>query len=296
MEFKLKSFSYWRSVGQYGVRPPSSIHDQIFITVGHLRSSCYGATSWREDGSVIYLYNSLSFSGPSPAELMTTSYCLIWDYMIPFLSALTTGRATVGGILTRLHTTSPLNWSQIKFKVKVTLRLTVSQCVLVSSPFWLSWPDVCYCLKVTVLSLCTPVQCDLYPPSKIWLELRSSTTRNGRNSSSYMIEIWSVLSCFTTITCTVRIVWKKIGFVRFEVIMVAYMKNSYLLGYSCFVCWKPTVSEISSYSKLRAGFLIEILRPSRWASFSETSVNIPWATRRFIKKRRPVKFCFHFLR
>jgi hypothetical protein len=32
---------------------------------------------WREDRSVIYSYNSLSLSGPSPAGLMTTSYCLI---------------------------------------------------------------------------------------------------------------------------------------------------------------------------------------------------------------------------
>jgi hypothetical protein len=35
--------------------------------------------SWREGGSVIYSYNFLSLSGPSYAELMTTSYCLIWD-------------------------------------------------------------------------------------------------------------------------------------------------------------------------------------------------------------------------
>jgi hypothetical protein len=29
---------------------------------------------------------------------------------------------------------------------------SVSQCVLVSSPFWFSWPDVCDCLMVTVMS------------------------------------------------------------------------------------------------------------------------------------------------
>jgi hypothetical protein len=74
---------------------------------------------WREDGSVIYLYNSMSLSGPSPEELMTTSYCLFWDspnledqvavfislrnkrpsytpgHCVPFLSPLTTRRATV---------------------------------------------------------------------------------------------------------------------------------------------------------------------------------------------------------
>jgi hypothetical protein len=31
------------------------------------------------DESVIYSYNFLSLSGPSPAELMATSYFLIWD-------------------------------------------------------------------------------------------------------------------------------------------------------------------------------------------------------------------------
>jgi hypothetical protein len=41
---------------------------------------------WQEHGSVIYSYNSLSLSGPSPTELMSTSYCsrlrlcrLSWD-------------------------------------------------------------------------------------------------------------------------------------------------------------------------------------------------------------------------
>jgi hypothetical protein len=38
-------------------------------------------------------------------------------------------------------------------KAKVTLRLTVSQSALVSSPIWVSWPVICYCLTVTVLSL-----------------------------------------------------------------------------------------------------------------------------------------------
>jgi hypothetical protein len=64
-----------------GVGPPSGAHDQIFITVGHLRSSCCGAPSLTR--AVIYSYNLQSLSGPSPAELMTTSYCLIWEYPPP---------------------------------------------------------------------------------------------------------------------------------------------------------------------------------------------------------------------
>jgi hypothetical protein len=31
--------------------------------------------------------------------------------------------------------------------------LSVSQYVLMSSPFWFSWPDVCYCLMITVVTL-----------------------------------------------------------------------------------------------------------------------------------------------
>jgi hypothetical protein len=54
-----------------------------------------GRPAWRENGSVIYSYNSLSLSGPSPTELMTTSYCLIWDCWVPFLSPLTVRRAAV---------------------------------------------------------------------------------------------------------------------------------------------------------------------------------------------------------
>jgi hypothetical protein len=49
----------------------------------------------REDLSAIFLYNLLSLSSPSPSELMTTSYCLIWDYWVPFLSPRTTRWATV---------------------------------------------------------------------------------------------------------------------------------------------------------------------------------------------------------
>jgi hypothetical protein len=45
-----------------------------------------GCPLWREDGSVIYLYSCFwalpeqSLSGPSPAELTTIFYCLIWDF------------------------------------------------------------------------------------------------------------------------------------------------------------------------------------------------------------------------
>jgi hypothetical protein len=37
-------------------------------------------------GSVIYSYNLLPLSGSCPAEFMTTSYCLIWDYWLSYCS------------------------------------------------------------------------------------------------------------------------------------------------------------------------------------------------------------------
>jgi hypothetical protein len=55
-------------------------HDQILITVGHFRSSCCGMPSLtRRRVCNNYSSNFLSLLGPSPAKLMTTCYCLIWD-------------------------------------------------------------------------------------------------------------------------------------------------------------------------------------------------------------------------
>jgi hypothetical protein len=53
-----------------GVGPPSGAHDQFLVTAGHSRSSCFGAPSLREGN--VCTYSSLSFSDPSPAELMST--------------------------------------------------------------------------------------------------------------------------------------------------------------------------------------------------------------------------------
>jgi hypothetical protein len=79
---KLKLIYDRRWVG-LGVGLPSGAHfcflsdDCGFLDVGH--------PLWREDGSVIYLYNCFwtlpeqSLLGRSPAELTTIFYCLIWD-------------------------------------------------------------------------------------------------------------------------------------------------------------------------------------------------------------------------
>jgi hypothetical protein len=47
----------------------------------------------------------------------------------------------------------PNNWLLLNVKVKVTLRLTVSQYVLMSSPFWFPWPYVCNCWRL-LLCIC----------------------------------------------------------------------------------------------------------------------------------------------
>jgi hypothetical protein len=119
----------------FGPELPSCLHcdqrsvDQSVLTSGsHLRPMTrfvllpdicglhiLGRPTRREDGSLIYSYNSMSVSGPRPAELMTTSYCPVWDstnlegrvsvfispppkvtgWPIYILSLLTTLRATV---------------------------------------------------------------------------------------------------------------------------------------------------------------------------------------------------------
>jgi hypothetical protein len=92
--------------------------------------------SWREDGIVIYSYNLLSLSGPSPAELMTTFYCLIWDSFnlegqVPQEQGGPNIPPGTGFPFLRLLR---LAWLRRRYcnpprKVKVTLRLTVSRPV-----------------------------------------------------------------------------------------------------------------------------------------------------------------------
>jgi hypothetical protein len=68
---------------------------------------------WREDGSVMYPYNSywvlpaLSLLGRSPPGVLTTSYCLMWDWAVSLLS-LTIPRITEEVF----YPTSPLMFSQ----------------------------------------------------------------------------------------------------------------------------------------------------------------------------------------
>jgi hypothetical protein len=117
----------------------SSSHLEImtgfFSSVLQLWVSWCWAPLWREDGSVIYSYHCLwampeqSLSGPSPAELKTLFYCLIWDSpnlegQVPVfisprnrvaqvypraLGSYDDSQGYGGGIIIRLHTGRNLN-------------------------------------------------------------------------------------------------------------------------------------------------------------------------------------------
>jgi hypothetical protein len=68
-----------------GVGLLSGAHDQIFFLSDNCRFLEVGRPLWWEDGPVIYSYNCFwalpeqSLWGPSPTELMTIFYFLIWD-------------------------------------------------------------------------------------------------------------------------------------------------------------------------------------------------------------------------
>jgi hypothetical protein len=84
---KLKLIYDRQSVGQSFLVPGSHLESisRFLLSLWRLRVSWYGHSPWRQDGSVIYLYNwfwalsEQSLSGRSPAELTAIFYCLIWD-------------------------------------------------------------------------------------------------------------------------------------------------------------------------------------------------------------------------
>jgi hypothetical protein len=107
---KPKSHCDWRSVSKFWCRAP------IFITVLQLRS-CFC-------GSVFYIccwsLPAQSFSGPSLLGLATIFYCLRFQTLLFVASSNSQDHGR--DIRSRFHT-----GNKVKDKVKVTLRLTVSQ-------------------------------------------------------------------------------------------------------------------------------------------------------------------------
>jgi hypothetical protein len=91
-----------------GIRHPSGAYNQIFIASDSFRFVDVGRCLWWEDGSVVYncRWNSpaQSFWGPSPEELVTIFYCLIFE--TSFFVASDDSQGYDGGIRTRLHTGS----------------------------------------------------------------------------------------------------------------------------------------------------------------------------------------------
>jgi hypothetical protein len=74
------------------------------------------------------------------------AHSILWN--CPLLS-----RSVLSGalLITHFPELCPITDS-CKVEVKVTLRLAVTVCLDVG-PLWFSWPDVSYCLTVTVVSL-----------------------------------------------------------------------------------------------------------------------------------------------
>jgi hypothetical protein len=130
-----------------GIKHPSGAYDQIFITVTQLRVCWYGALSLTR-GRVCRLQLPLALTSAlilGSESHRTRDHILlsqIWDFH--FCRLLSQGYC--GGIRPHLHTRLSESESHCYWR-------SISLSVLVSSPFRGSWPDICYCLTISVLSL-----------------------------------------------------------------------------------------------------------------------------------------------
>jgi hypothetical protein len=81
MLFKFMLYCDRRSVGQFVlVSGPHMVPLTRFLLLSDICGLLVAERPpWREDGSVIYSYISLPLSGPSLLELISNSYCLVWD-------------------------------------------------------------------------------------------------------------------------------------------------------------------------------------------------------------------------
>jgi hypothetical protein len=119
-----------------------------------------GRCLWREGVSYVYnccwLSTGQSFSGPSPVGLATVFYCLRFDISLFVASYDSQGHG--GGIRPRHHTGFN-NSSQSHI---ATDGQSVSQSCY-RAPIWGSWPDIYYCLTITVLLLWGALNCTASP-------------------------------------------------------------------------------------------------------------------------------------
>jgi hypothetical protein len=76
--FRFRLFCDRRSVGQSVLLSGPNLGPMTRFLL--LSNICGLHVEGREVGSVIYSYILLSLFGQSPAELMTTSFCLIWNH------------------------------------------------------------------------------------------------------------------------------------------------------------------------------------------------------------------------
>jgi hypothetical protein len=151
-----------------GVKHPSGAYDQIFITVRQLRVCWCGALSLTRERvchllvQLLVVLASASFLGPSPVGLVTIFYCLRYEtpktwrdsvaQLYPqALNSLFVAPTTRGATVEVFEPASNCQFSQSESESNCGW-LSVCLSVLVSSPVLGSWPDISYCLTVTVLS------------------------------------------------------------------------------------------------------------------------------------------------
>jgi hypothetical protein len=128
-----------QSVSKSWYRAPSGLMTRYLILFDNCGLVSVGCPLWREDGSVfcICCWSLPAFLGPSPLGLATIFYCL--RFQTSHFVASYDSQGHCGGIRPRLHMGDFLNY----IKVKVTLRLTVSQSVSLGiEPHLGSWPDI----------------------------------------------------------------------------------------------------------------------------------------------------------
>jgi hypothetical protein len=133
-----------------GIKHPSGAYDQTFITVRQLRVCWCGAFSLTR-GRICRLQLLLALASVVVlgSEYNGTCHHILQSQIrdCPFHRLL-----RLAGLRWKYSTPPPQSQSQSQSH-NTTDSQSVSQPVLVSSSIWVSWPDIYYCLIITVLFL-----------------------------------------------------------------------------------------------------------------------------------------------